>query len=137
MNTTIESKKVFLKKSQQELFNYLKDLSHFRELLPDDKVENVDCSYQHCHFKVKGMAGVYLKKEKEEEPERIILASDTRSQILYQLHIVIHAVDPNQSEAQLIFIGDLNPMLKLMIETPLRNFFNYLADNLEKKFSTT
>lgn len=133
MNTIINSRKVTVPLSQQQAFEYLSDLNNFKELLPEDKVDNIDCSSDHCHFRVKGLTGIYLKKGNTQPYHLIEIESDQKSQVKFNLHIQIENQN-GQSSCQLIFRSDLNPFMKMMVEKPLKNFFDLIAANLEKKF---
>jgi hypothetical protein len=63
------------------------------------------------------------------------MASASNKPFSFTLSSII-APEGDQSQVKLVFDGDVNPFLKMMIEKPLSNFFNLLLDGLEKKFHT-
>jgi hypothetical protein len=48
------------------------------------------------------------------------------------MEIKVNEISENKSEAYLVFNGDVNSFLKMMVEKPLTNFFNALSAKLEK-----
>ena len=46
--------------------------------------------------------------------------------------VFIAPVNENQTEVQLLFDGNFNPFIKMMVEKPLQNFLNALTDKLEQ-----
>ena len=45
----------------------------------------------------------------------------------FDLDINLKEEADNQTEVSMIFNGDINPFMKMMVEKPLRNFFNFLV----------
>ncbi|MFT4757821.1 MAG: hypothetical protein ACI91R_002481, partial [Vicingaceae bacterium] len=44
----------------------------------------------------------------------------------------ITAIDESTSEAELLFSGEFNSMMAMMIKSPITKFIETLAENLEK-----
>ncbi len=70
----LESPKVTLEKSNQEIFEYLSKVGNFEQLMPDniDKFEAGESSFL---FALKGMPQIELKLEELIEPNKIVLSS--------------------------------------------------------------
>lgn len=132
--TKIESNKAHVKKGQKELFTFLSDMNNFARLLPADKIENVVTTDTTCSFRINGMADISLVKKSESPNHQIEIESGEKTPFKFTLHIYITEETASTSGAQLVFEGHLNPMLKLMVESPLTNFFNMLASKLESLF---
>ncbi|NUM50625.1 MAG: hypothetical protein HUU48_05860 [Flavobacteriales bacterium] len=132
--TKIESNKAYVKKGQKELFTFLSDMNNFARLLPSDKIENVVTTDKTCSFRINGMADISLVKKRETPNYQIEIESGEKTPFKFTLNIYITEETDYASCAQLVFEGHLNPMLKLMVETPLTNFFNMLASKLETVF---
>jgi hypothetical protein len=71
---------------------------------------------------------VKLKKESEEPNKRIELGS--AGSVPFKLIGEINAVGENESDVQLFFTGNFNPMLKMMVERPLKSFIGKLEEKL-------
>lgn len=129
----LESKKVRFSADQQAVFDYLRDLNNFQDLLPADKIENWQSDKDTCQFKIKGAADISFKVARENAPNEIGLVNGDKSPFPFELNIFINEVD-GQIEAYNVFDGQVNAFLKMMIEKPLSNLFNYVAEQVENKF---
>ena len=126
----LESTKVISQKSDVELFNFLSDLKNFEDLMPEntDKFEVQDDSFL---FALKGMPEIRLKLQEKIPSNKIVLGS-TSDKFPFTLTGNIKKVDDKSSEVQLIFEGNFNPMVAMMIKNPLQKFINTLTENIEK-----
>jgi len=126
----LESTKVTSQKPDIELFDYLSDLKNFEKLMPEntDKFEVQGDSFL---FALKGMPEIRLKLQEKIPYTKIVLGS-TSDKFPFTLTGNITKVDDKSSGVQLIFDGDLNPMVAMMIKNPLQKFINTLIENIEK-----
>ena len=60
------------------------------------------------------------------------ISSHGKVPFAFTLNVTLTEVAPAQTSGQLIFEADINPMLKMMVEKPLRNFFNMLAVKMKE-----
>ena len=125
----IESNKVRIQQSDRELFDFFSDMNNFGKLMPDD-IALFEAREDGFKFALKGMPEVKLKKESEEPPHRLVLGS--AGSVPFKLTGEITAVGENESDVQLFFTGDFNPMLKMMVERPLKNFIVKLEEKLSQ-----
>ncbi len=126
--TKIESKTVTVNKSDQELYNKLNDFNSFGELMPES-VTKFEADNDSFIFGIKGMPEVRLIVDERLEP-RLIRLKSVSSKLDFSLTCHIKAVDDSTSKAFFNFQGNFNPMLKMMVERPLKNFIENLADKL-------
>ena len=121
----LESKKSVISKSQKEFFEYLTDLNNFEKIMPanTDKFEVDGASFI---FSLKGMPEIRLVLKEKQEFDKIILgaASDKLS---FSLTALIDELSENSCETQLLFEGDFNPMMAMMIKSPLQKFIDTLC----------
>ena len=123
----IESNVVRIAKSDRELFEFFSVMENFGKLMPDD-VQLFEAREDGFKFALKGMPEVKLKKESEEPNKRIELGS--AGSVPFKLIGEINAVGENESDVQLFFTGNFNPMLKRMVERPLKSFIGKLEEKL-------
>jgi len=126
--TTIETEKKISPNSIESLFGFLTDMNNFEQLMPADKIEKWSSTTEDCEFTIKGMSRIGLKKESEESPSKIVISSFGKVPFTFNLDINLVAIGPEQTETSMVFNGDINPFMKMMVEKPLRNFFNMLVD---------
>ena len=131
--TIIESDKVTVKAEQKIVFEYLNDFNNIKNLLPEDKISDWESSVDHCSFKVQNAATIPLNKESVEEYSRINIVSGEKAPFPFTLYILLEDIG-NETTGFLHFEGDINMFLKMMVEKPLTNLFNYMANQLKKNF---
>ena len=59
----IESDKVTVKASSEEVFNFLKDAQNIYHLLPQDKISEWKADETQCSFKIQGAATISLVQD--------------------------------------------------------------------------
>ncbi len=127
-NIVTEQKKVAY--STEKIFQFISNFNHFKQLLPEDKVEDWISTEDSCSFKIKGMTTLGLKLGDVERPSKIVMLSDGKVPFKFHLDVHIQEVDSDNSMVHIDFEGDINPFMKMMVEKPLTNFFNMLVDKL-------
>ena len=127
----LESPKVTVSKSAQELFDLLTDVRNFEKLMPDNIAKFEVIGDDAFIFGLKGMPEIKLKMKEKVAPNKVVLgaASDKLS---FTLTTSIDAVSDNNSEVKLDFVGEFNPMMAMMIKGPIGKFIETLATNMTK-----
>lgn len=125
----LESPKVTVEKSQQDVFDFLSDVKNFETLMPENisKFEVLDDDK--FLFALKGMPEIILKKKEMIAPNKIVLGA-AGGKLDFSLTGNIVELEDNKSEIQLSFNGDFNPMMAMMIKGPIGKFIETLATNM-------
>lgn len=126
----IESKKAIVNTSAERAFNFISDFNNFQNLLPNDKVSDYKSTADTCSFNINGMATIGMRIKERIPNTKLEVVSDGKNPFNFSLTILLSEQSPNSCEAQIIFNADVNPFVKMMVETPLTNFFNMLAEKL-------
>ncbi|WP_430424445.1 SRPBCC family protein [Maribacter litoralis] len=127
----IETPKAQVTKSKEETFNFLNDLSNFRQLMPEniDKFEVLN--ENRFLFALKGMPEIVLEKKEQTPFDQLVLGAASEK-LPFTLTADISEVGSEQSEVVLSFKGEFNAMMAMMIKSPITNFINTLSTNLGK-----
>lgn len=129
--TTIESKRVEIAKPAKELYTFLQDMNNFEQLLPLGRISEWTSDGVSCSFKVQGAATIGLKLDGGNEYELLKLKATERSPFPFTLDA--HLDEKNGvTTAWMEFNGDINPFIKMMVEKPLKNLFDHIADRMVK-----
>jgi hypothetical protein len=125
----LESPIVIVEKSQKELFNFLSDVKNFESLMPENisKFEVLD--NDKFLFALKGMPEIILKKKEVESPNKIVLGA-AGGKVDFSLTGNIVELEDQKCEVQLLFNGDFNPMMAMMIKGPITKFIETLATKM-------
>lgn len=126
----IETPKTQVLKSKEETYNFLNQLSNFKQLMPEniDKFEVLN--ENRFLFALKGMPEIVLEK-KEQVPFTKLVLGAASEKLTFTLTADIAEITAGKSEVTLSFYGEFNAMMAMMIKTPITNFINTLSKNLE------
>ncbi|MDG1529597.1 MAG: SRPBCC family protein [Polaribacter sp.] len=126
----LESTKVSVAKSSKEIFDFLIDLQNFEQLMPEN-TQKFEVDGDSFLFGLKGMPEIRLVLKEKTEFSNITLGAAS-SKLPFTLSGNISELAENKSEVQLIFNGDFNPMMAMMVKKPLTKFIEVLAENISK-----
>ena len=125
----LESPKISVSKSQEDVCDFLADVKNFKSLMPENISKFEVLSDDTFIFALPGMPEITLKKKEVIPPNKIILGA-AGGKIDFSLIGTINKVDDTSSEVQLNFSGDFNPMMAMMIKGPITKFIETLATNI-------
>jgi len=127
----LESPKVTVEKSQQDVFEFFSDVKNFETLMPENisKFEVLDDDK--FLFALKGMPEIILKKKEMIAQNKFVLGADG-GKLDFSLTGNIVELEDNKTEIQLSFNGKFNPMMSMMIKGPIGKFIETLAINMPK-----
>jgi hypothetical protein len=127
----LESPKVTVSKSAQELFDLLTDVRNFEKLMPENIAKFEVIGDDAFIFGLKGMPEIKLKMKEKVAPNKVVLGAAS-DKLPFTLTASIDAVSENTSDVKLDFVGEFNPMMAMMIKGPIGKFIETLATNMTK-----
>lgn len=127
----LESPKVKVAQSAEYIFNALSDVKNFEKLMPESIAKFEVTGEDSFIFALKGMPEIKLKK-KEETPHSKIVLGAASDKLPFTLTGNLTEVDANNTEIQLHFEGNFNPMMAMMVKGPIGKFIEALAGNMNK-----
>ena len=125
----LESPKISVSKSPEDVFNFLTDIKNFESLMPENISKFEVLSEDKVLFALKGMPEIVLKKKEVIPPNKIVLGA-AGGKIDFALIANITEIDATSSEVKLDFTGDFNPMMAMMIKSPISKFIETLATSI-------
>ena len=129
--TSIQSDTVQIKTGSANLFEFLSNFNNFQKLMPSS-ITDWESDAEGGSFTIKGMANIGLKIDEKIAHSKVKMI---RTKAPFDLNLICNiSENGNNASLQLVLQADLNPMMKMMAETPLRNFINILANNCQKLF---
>ena len=127
----LESPKVTVQKSAQDLFDLLTDVKNFERLMPDNIAKFEVIGEDAFIFGLKGMPEIKLKMKEKVAPNKIVLGAAS-DKLPFTLVSNIDSVSDSESAVQLQFEGEFNAMMAMMIKGPISKFIETLATNMTK-----
>lgn len=127
--TTIESKKVVIDRPSSDIYAFLQDMNNFQQLLPQDRISDWQSDGRSCSFKVQGAATIGLELVGGTPNSLVQMKSTERSPFPFTLDV--HLKDKEAgTEAYQHFEGEINAFLRMLVEKPLKNLFDHIADKM-------
>lgn len=130
----LTGEKISVNSNVKEIESFLLDSTNYEFLLPMDKVSNFKADNDSCSFKVQGGITISLIQDGREDG-KIFLKSGDKSPFPFKLTIHLNKLEEELTEGYIEFDGEVNAFLKMMVEKPLLNLFNYMSHKLSKQFS--
>ena len=127
----LESPKVNVEKSAEELFELLTDMKNFEKLMPENIAKFEVIGEDSFLFGLKGMPEIQLKVKEKSAPHKIVFGSAS-DKVPFTLITTIDSVSNATSTVKLDFEGDFNPMMAMMIKGPISKFIETLVTNMHK-----
>jgi len=127
----LESPKVTVEKSAEELFNLLCDVRNYEKLMPENIAKFEVIGNDAFLFGLKGMPEIQLKIKEKIAPNKVVLGSAS-DKLPFTLVANIIAISENSSDVKLDFEGEFNAMMAMMIKGPISKFIENLAVNMTK-----
>ncbi len=125
----LESPKATIHKSAQSTFEFLSDVQNFEKLMPENISKFEVLEDDKFVFALKGMPEIVLKKKEAIAPNKIVLGA-AGGKLDFSLTGHISEIEAEKSEVSLVFEGEFNAMMAMMIKGPISKFIETLAGNL-------
>ena len=127
----LESPKISLTKSANEVFDFLSNVKNFEGLMPENINKFELLEKDKFIFALTGMPEIILQKKSEEAPNSIVLGA-AGGKLDFTLKANITSIEANKTEVQLSFTGNFNPMMAMMIKGPISKFIETMVTNIPK-----
>ena len=127
-----ESQVVNIPYSQQRVYDMLSDLSHLdrvKDRLPQDKIKDLRFDSDSVSVNVPPVGDIAFNIIEREEPKCVKLEAST-SPIPLTLWIQILPTSADASKMKLTLRTELNPFIKGMVQKPLQEGIEKIADML-------
>lgn len=130
--TKFESSVKTISASQEAVYAKLSDLNNlekFKDSMPEDKVKNLSFDSESLTIEVAPVGKITLNIV-EREPSKCIKFATTTSPLPFNLWIQIVAVSETECKMKLTIGIELNPFMKGMVQKPLQEGLEKMADVL-------
>ena len=127
----LESPKVTVQNNATYLFNALCDVNNFEKLMPESIAKFEVTDADSFIFGLKGMPEIKLRM-KDKTPNSKIVLGAASDKLPFTLTANIEEISEASAAIQLVFEGEFNAMMAMMIKGPISKFIETLADNMHK-----
>ena len=126
----INSSTATVDQSTEMLFSKLSEVDNYKQLMPEGAAFTA-ISDNKFRFKLGGLPEIVLSISEKKPNESIVLKS-SNNKISFSQRVKLTEVSSDQTNIQLHFKGDFNPMMAMMVKKPLTQFMDSLVSNMHK-----
>jgi len=123
----IEGNKITVNKSKSEVITFLTKMENFEQLMPENTKFEV-LGDDIFLFGLKGMPEIKLRL-KEQTNDKVVLGAAS-DKLPFTLTANLNEIDNSKTETQLLFTGEFNAMMAMMVKGPITKFVGQLSDKL-------
>ena len=127
----LESPKVTVQNNAAYLFNALCDVNNFEKLMPDSIAKFEVTDTDSFIFGLKGMPEIKLRI-KDKTPNSKIVLGAASDKLPFTLIANIEEISDSSAAIQLVFEGEFNAMMAMMVKGPITKFIETLSENMSK-----
>jgi carbon monoxide dehydrogenase subunit G len=125
----LESSIATIAKPIEEVFGKLTQASTYELLMPEEASFQIK-DEKHFSFKLGGMPVIPLKLARQTPNTQIVMTADGGN-VPFELQANLEDID-EKTKIQLVFEGNINPMMQMMVKKPLTQFLEALIANVGK-----
>jgi hypothetical protein len=133
--TNIQSDKLVISAADDRLFSFLSNFNNFGRIMPG-QVANWKSTETECSFTIQGMADIVLNIVEKQPNSFIRIAASGKTPIPLEMHWSFKSLNETQTETMLSIEADINPMMAMMVKSPLQNFVNMIVAKLKEMAET-
>lgn len=127
--TNFESS-VQLNQPIEKVYNFLKDLSNHKALMPSN-IEEWNATTDEAQFSIKNMVKLHLIVTNRTENSLIIAQPKGKAPIDIELKWELTSEQEQQTKAKLTIGAELNMMLKMVASGPLQKLVDHQTESLK------
>ncbi len=135
--TKIESAIKKINAGRKPVYWFLSDVENLNSLVPEGKVTNFSADTDSCKFSVDGLGEVGLRVVSKDPENTIKFESEGSVPFRFKLWIQLKDTGNSETAMKLTIAAELNSMMKMVAEKPLKNglevIASQLSDHLNKK----
>lgn len=127
----LESPFTEVKKSQQTVYKAVNDVARYKEFMPDAVGSfrtGEDFGMPWFAFTIGGMPEIKLVRDTAEPYSKVSFSTSMGAKI--SLAVEIKYVTDDISSVKVSIDADVNPMLRMMVERPLKKFLGDVSDKI-------
>lgn len=128
----LKSINVIVNASKEEIKAFLSNAENLWLILPQDKISDFKATTAECSFKVQGGITISLVQNGSDK-DKLFLKSGEKTPFPFNLTVNL-SENGGKTEGYILFDGEVNAFLKLMVEKPLSALFNYMSEKLKSHF---
>lgn len=129
--STFESRTGKVKYSARDVYHFASDIRNFKQFIPEGNISEVVINKESCSFRVNMFGTVRITIAEKSEFYRIVFSGNAMMLNEFSLVLNIEEAGSSETDVRVNVNAELNPILKLMAEEPLKKFLETLINEME------
>lgn len=121
-------------RSAKVVFEFLSDFRHFEKFLPE-QINDWEATVDYCMFSVQGMGKLKLTYVTRDPDNKIVIQPAPESGFPFpfflKTYITRDSNNPSKAAFQFVVETDINPMIAMMVDKPLKQFVEIITLRLK------
>jgi len=127
----LTSKSGIARGKQEVVYNYVSDFRNFANLLPADKLEDIEIKERSMLFTLAGLGKVGLKIAAQHPFSQLVVDAIEGTAADFTFRINIAEDKPHTSVVNIELEANLNMFIEMMAKGPLQKFLDLMIDKME------
>jgi hypothetical protein len=115
----------------EDVFVFVTDIRNFGQFVPDGTITNWYAERESCSFSVSMLGTVTVRLAETERFNKVVFNGDALKKNDFSLTLDISGEVKDRAEVRITLNADLNPILKMMADKPIRQFLELLVNEME------
>jgi carbon monoxide dehydrogenase subunit G len=130
--TTFTSRTGKLSCSPEDVFDFVTDISNFRQFVPDQGIERLKIEKDRCSFYVSPVGEIKISLADREPFSKVVYSGIAPVSNDFSLILDITAGNPGNAVVKVTLNAEMNPFLNMMASKPISRFLEILIDKMEE-----
>jgi len=115
----------------EKAYFFITDLRNFGRFARKETITDWQAEKDTCSFSIAALGRVHLRIKDKEPGNRVVFEGDALSRNDFSIEIRLSDVSEDAAEVNLTLSAELNPVMKMMADKPIRQFMEYLLMEIE------
>jgi carbon monoxide dehydrogenase subunit G len=127
-----ESRPGKLKCTPDMAFAFLTDMRNFSRFVHEGTVSDWMADNESCSFTVSMVGTVKVRLTEKEPGKRVVYQGDALSKNDFTINVDLTGSSVKPADIKIFLSADLNPLMKMMADRPIRQFMEMMMTEIEK-----
>jgi carbon monoxide dehydrogenase subunit G len=128
----IESKTGQLQYPDNKIYDFITDFNNFKQFIPEGQVKNWESSDDSCSFSLPSLGEASMSIIEKEPNKLVKVAGSGSNAIKFTIWIQLKMIADNDTRIKITLEPQMNKMMEMMAQKPLKKFIDMLVDRIEK-----
>jgi carbon monoxide dehydrogenase subunit G len=116
----------------EEAFGFVTDIRNFEQFIPPATISNWQAEKESCSFSVSMLGTVSFRLAEKIMYNKVVFTGDALKKNDFSLVLAITDNGKTPAEVKISLKADLNPVMKMMVSQPIRQFLEMLINEMER-----